>query len=106
MGERHKGIRVGGDPMGERRAGIRVVGIRWESADSAPAVGPSGLRSLKSEPGAERPACAGLPVGAPSAGALDEEVTGSRREFPSRVLGAGRVVPRLITDVRRERVDV
>jgi hypothetical protein len=47
-------------------------GRRRDAAHSAVADGPrAGLRPLKWEPGTERPACAGLPAGASSAGALD-----------------------------------
>ena len=49
-----------------------------DDAHSAVADGPrAGLQPLKWEPGAERPAFAGLPEGASSAGALDEEDVGA-----------------------------
>jgi hypothetical protein len=73
--------RRGGSAVRGRRGGSAVRGRRGgsgvrrrrDAAHSAVAVGPrAGLQPLKWEPGAERPACAGLPAGASSAGALAE----------------------------------
>jgi hypothetical protein len=63
------------------RNGRSAVRGRRYVAHSAVADGPqAGLQPLKWEPGAERPAFAGLPAGASSAGALDEGDVGAHAE--------------------------
>src|SRR3990167_2516162 len=60
---------------------------RWSAAHSAVAVGPrAGLQPLKWEPGADRPAVAGLSAGASSAGALDEEDVGAHAQQQDKTL--------------------
>jgi hypothetical protein len=67
--------------------GLTRACARWSAAHSAVADGPlAGLQPLKWGPGTERPASAGLPAGASSAGTLDEADAGAhtqKRDNPS-----------------------